>query len=167
LSEAIRVTPLQASPPAFRSGRDELDDWLTKHGLAATQAGSARVYLAHDGGALVGYFGLAAGAVDPAHAGTRTRRGVPRHQVPVVLLARLAVSRHARGQGIGREMVWHAAALTLRVSRLVAVRALVVDALDEIAAGFYAHLGLTPNEANPLRLEILVKDLENLAGHQG
>ncbi len=79
MSEAIRVTPLQASPPAFRSGRDELDDWLTKHGLAATQAGSARVYLAHDGGALVGYFGLAAGAVDPAHAGTRTRRGMPRH----------------------------------------------------------------------------------------
>jgi hypothetical protein len=36
--------------------------------------------------------------------------------------------------------------------------------LDEPAAGFYEHVGFTRNEANPMRLEILVKDLELAAG---
>lgn len=53
-----------------------------------------------------------------------------------------------------------AAQLTVRVARLIAVRALVVDALDEQAAAFYEHVGFTPMEADSLRLEILVKDLE-------
>lgn len=166
MSGDILVAPLAAPPPGFRSGRAELDEWLTRHGAAATRSGSARVYLAESEGDAVGYFALAAGSVDPARTGTRTRRGMPRHPIPVVLLARLAVSEDAQGQGVGRELVRHAALLTLRVARLVAVRALVVDALDDPTAGFYAHVGFTANEANPLRLEILVKDLEVLTEDQ-
>ena len=163
MSSAIRVATLDAPPPTLRSGREELDNWLARHGLAATRAGSARVYLAEADGQAVGYFALSAGSVDPSHAGSRTRRGMPRHQIPVVLLARLAVDEASHGRGVGRELVWHAAALTLRVSRIIAVRALVVDALDERTAGFYEHLGFTPMTHDPVRLEILTKDLEQLA----
>jgi predicted N-acetyltransferase YhbS len=83
-----------------------------------------------------------------------------------VLLARLAVAEEAKGQGVGRELVRWAADLTVRAARLVAVRALVVDALDGEVAEFYAKVGFTPNEANPLRLEVLVKDLEALGSAQ-
>lgn len=161
-----RVAVLRAPPPAFRSGHIELDDWLARYGLAATRSGSARVYLAEGQTGVVGYFALSAGSVDPALAGTRTRSGMPRHPIPVVLLARLAVSEQAQGRGLGRSLVEHAALATLKVARLVAVRALVVDAIDEAIARFYAQAGMTPNEANPLRLEILVKDLEPLIGNQ-
>lgn len=160
----IRVAALRAPPPAFRSGRVELDDWLARHGLTATRSGSARVYLAEDQTGVVGYFALSAGSVDPARAGTRTRSGMPRHPIPVVLLARLAVSEHAQGRGLGRSLVEHAALVTVKVARLVAVRALVVEAIDEATARFYTQVGMTPNEDNPLWLEVLVKDLESLVG---
>lgn len=137
----IRVAALAQSAPPFRSGHAQLDAWLARHGAVATRAGSARVYLAHRQRELVGYFALAAGSVEPAHAGTRTRRGMPRHPIPVVLLARLAVGEGAQGQGIGRQLVRQAALLTLRVARLVAARALVVDAIDEATPGFYSHVG--------------------------
>jgi predicted N-acetyltransferase YhbS len=91
---------------------------------------------------------------------------MPRHAIPVVLLARLAVSEDAQGQGIGRELVRHAALLTLKVAGLVGVRALVVDAVDEPTADFYEHVGFTPNDANPLRLEILTKDIDALIGNE-
>jgi hypothetical protein len=39
------VAVLDAPAPSFRSGRPELDQWLSRHGLTATRAGSARVYL--------------------------------------------------------------------------------------------------------------------------
>jgi GNAT superfamily N-acetyltransferase len=106
VSSAIRVAVLDAPPPALRSGREELDNWLARYGLAATRAGSARVYLAEAAdGFAVGYFALSAGSVDPVYAGSRTRRGLPRHQIPVVLLARLAVEQTAQQRGVGRELV--------------------------------------------------------------
>jgi GNAT superfamily N-acetyltransferase len=160
VSDEIRVAALSATPPDFTSRRDELDRWFAHHALDATRAGSARVSVAHRDERPLGYFALAAGSVDPAHAGTRTRTGMPRHPIPVVLLARLAVANQTQGQGVGRELVRSAAELTAKVARLIAVRALVVDALDEQAAAFYEHVGFTPMEADSLRLEILVKDLE-------
>ena len=56
--------------------------------------------------------------------------------------------------------------ITLRAAGLIAVRALVVDALDQPTARFYEHVGFTANERNPLRLEILVKDIEALAAEE-
>ncbi len=82
--------------------------------------------MAHREGVAVGYFALAAGSLDPVHAGTRTRAGMPRHPIPVVLLARLAVDEQVQSQGIGRALMRHAALITLRAAALVAVRALVV-----------------------------------------
>jgi GNAT superfamily N-acetyltransferase len=163
VSKDITVAPLKAPPARFRSGREEFDRWLGEHGWAATRAGSARVYLARRGDGVVGYFALAAGSVEAARAGTRMRAGMPRHPIPTVLLARLAVSETAQGLGIGRGLVRHSGQITIHVAKLVAVRALVVDALDEPTGRFYEHLGFEPNDANPTRLELLVKDLEALA----
>ncbi len=157
------MAPLAAPPPELRSGRTELDDWLGKHALQAMRAGSARVYLAHAGRALVGYyFALAAGSVEHERADERSRRGMPRHPIPAVLLARLAVAETAQGQGFGRVLLGHAAALTLRASRLIAVRLLVVDALDHPTAGFYERLGFTGLVPDSLRLGMLIKDIEGL-----
>ena len=162
MSVVTRLAVLRAPPPEFHSGRDELDDWLSRHGLAATQARSSLVYLAYSDAWMVGYFALSAGAIDPADAGSRTRQGMPRYPIPVVLLARMAVAQDEQGEGVGRELVQQAAEITLDVARLVAVRALLVDAFDESVAGFYEHVGFTRNAANALRLEVLVKDLEGI-----
>lgn len=160
MSLLTKVAVLTAPAPEFHSSQMELDEWLSKHGLEATRARSATVYLAYSDDRVVGYFALSAGSVDPSAAGSRTRRGMPRYPIPAVLLARMAVIEEAHGQGVGRELVQQAAAITLEVARLVAVRVLVVDAIDEAVARFYEHVGFTRNEANPLRLEVLVKDLE-------
>lgn len=72
----------------------------------------------------------------------------------------IVLGSYITGSGIGHDLVRHTALLSLRVAELVAVRALVVDAVDHATAGFYERAGFTPNEANPLRFEILVKDRE-------
>lgn len=89
---------------------------------------------------------------------------MPRHPIPVVLLARLAVGEEVQGQGIGRALVRHAALITVRAAALIGVRALVVDALDQPTARFYERVGFTPNAVDPLRLEVLVKDLRAAVG---
>ena len=136
---------------------------MARHALQATRTGSARAYLAYEAEELVGYCALSAGSVEREDVSERARKGMPRHRLPVVLLARLAVAQRAQGRGVGAQLVGHIGGVVVRTRRLVAVRALVVDALDEATAAFYQHLGFTTNEVEPLRLEILVKDLEQLA----
>jgi GNAT superfamily N-acetyltransferase len=162
----IRVAVLDGPPPAFTCGRPELDGWLASYALQATRAGSARAYIAWEGDVAVGYFALAAGELQYERGDERTRKGMPRHPIPVALLARLAVAKGAQGRGVGRQLIGQAGGLVVLASRLVAIRALVVDALDGPVADFYEHIGFSRLAPGSLRLGMLVKDLERLAAER-
>ena len=129
-----RSAPPSPDGPASSAGPSVASTRQHVFPRSLTRAGSARVYLAHADRALVGYFALAAGSVEHGQADERSRRGMPRHPIPAVLLARLAVAEAAQGQGFGRVLVGHAASLALQASHLIAVRLLVVDALDQPTA---------------------------------
>jgi hypothetical protein len=60
---------------------------------------------------------------------------------------------------LGTEFVREAALLTVRLSKLAGIRALIVDAKDDRARRFYERLDFEPFPANPLRLFVLTKDL--------
>ena len=91
------------------------------------------------------------------------KKGLARHPVPILLLARLAVDLRFQGAGLGRQLVRDAALLTIRISKVAGIRALVVDAKDERARRFYERLNFEAFPANPLRLFVLTKDLLSLA----
>ena len=66
---------------------------------------------------------------------------LPRHQVPVVLLARLAVDVSAQGRGLGRDLLTDALVRAWTLSEAVGVHAVEVHALDDAAARFYRRYG--------------------------
>jgi GNAT superfamily N-acetyltransferase len=58
-----------------------------------------------------------------------------------VLLARLALDRSLHGQGLGGALVAEALGRVVAATEIVAARFVLVDAVDERAAGFYEHHG--------------------------
>ena len=83
-----------------------LDEFLSRHALGNHQSGTAKTYVATtDSHIVVGYYSLAASQILYADAPTRLQKGAPRHPIPVVLLARLAVDRSWQGKGLGAELV--------------------------------------------------------------
>jgi predicted N-acetyltransferase YhbS len=66
---------------------------------------------------------------------------LPRHAVPVVLLARLAVARGAQGRGLGGILLRDALLRSLELSESLGIYAVVVDALDDEAVSFYEKFG--------------------------
>jgi predicted N-acetyltransferase YhbS len=62
-------------------------------------------------GRVCGYDALAAAAVTHEQATERARKGQPRHPIPAVLLARLAVDASVQGHGIGAWLMQDASAV--------------------------------------------------------
>lgn len=142
----------------FDSGVSHLDDWLRRHALAAQQAETARTFVVCEGARVVGFYALAVGAVDHAAAPRRVTRGVGRHPIPVMLLARLAVDRRYAGTGIGKGLLKDAILRTTGAADFAGIRALLVQAKDETARTFYERHGFEPSPLDPLQLMLLMKD---------
>ena len=146
----------------FDCGKPALNDWLMRHALQAQASGSARTYVIADVDRIAGYFSLTVGQVDSLEAPERVRKGMGHYPIPVVLLARLAVSLQDQGRGIGGGMLQEAIRRTLTIADQADVRALLTHPIDDDAARFYLRFGF---EASPIReqqLLLLLKDARKL-----
>lgn len=127
----------------FRCGNLELDRWLRDHAGLATGQGT-RTYIVLDGGdTLVGYFAIAPHVLDRGDAPKRLARGAPR-QIPSILLAKLALSQHLQGQGLGAELLVRALNTIVAAARVAGGKLVIVDAIDAEAAVFYRHHDFQP-----------------------
>jgi GNAT superfamily N-acetyltransferase len=144
---------------AFDCGRVSLNDWLRKYALANQQADSARTYVLTLLGNVAGYYSLTAGSVAKEEAPARIAKGLAKHPIGVVLLARLAVDRSFHRMGFGKILLGHALRRALVAAEAVGVRAILVHALDQEAAAFYEKFLFERSPLNPMQLMLLLKDL--------
>lgn len=135
----------------FACGESVLDDWLKRRALANQQAGASRTFVIQVAGQVVGFYALAAGAVNSEQAPGRIRRNMP-NPIPVMVLGRLAVDQAWRQQGLGPALLADALHRTLRVAGEVGVRALLVQALSGTAKAFYLKFGFVESPQDPLLL---------------
>jgi GNAT superfamily N-acetyltransferase len=145
----------------FDCGTEALNIWLTKHALQAVGAGSARVFVTVDAeqDRVVGYHALSAASVIHAEATDRAKKGMPRHPIPAGLLARLAIDQSVQGNGLGAWLLRDAMIRTLSAAEEVGIRVMLVHAIDDAAAAFYAKFGFEPSPTDPLNLQMLIKDI--------
>ena len=147
----------------FDCGQPTLNNWLLNHARQAQGSGSARTFVvAGQDDRVVGYFSLSVGQVDTAEAPERLRQGMGRFPLPVVILARLAVSREYQGLGIGVGMLQDAIRRTLLIAEQAGIRAILTHPLNEDAAGFYLRFGFIPSPLRQQQLLLLLKDARKI-----
>lgn len=111
---------------------------------------------------VVGYYALAVGSVEQEEAPERVKKGLAKHSIPIMLLARLAVDRHWQKRGIGAGLLKNATLRTLQAADIAGIRALVVHAKDDEAREFYQHFNFVPSPSDPLHLFMLLKDIRQI-----
>lgn len=141
----------------FHSGEPDLDAYLRKRALANHLEGASRCFVTCRAQRVVGFYALAAAAVERRSAPGRMRRNMP-EPVPVILLSRLAVDLTEQGAGLGAHLLRDAITRSVAAADLIGVRAVLVHALDDQARAFYAHFGFEPSPTDPLHLLLLIKD---------
>lgn len=144
---------------AFDCGNESLDTWLKRFALANLQADSAQTFVVHRDGAVVGYYSLTAGSVLPQEAPARVSKGLAKHPIGVILLARLAVDKREQGNGLGKALLKDALLRIMAAADAIGARAVLVHAIDESARTFYEHFGFERSPIDDFELMLLMKDL--------
>jgi GNAT superfamily N-acetyltransferase len=150
----------------FDCGREELNRYLLRYAWVNQQAGAAQTYVGLVGDAVVGYYTLAVGQVSREEAPERLTKGLARHPVPIMLLARLAVAVSAQGQGVGEALFRDAMQRTLQAADIAGIRAFAVHAKDAEARTFYAKFDFIPSPADPMHLFVLLKNVRRIVSSE-
>lgn len=143
----------------FDCGEEALNRYLARYAFPNQQASAAQTYLALDGDRVVGFYTLVVGEVAFDAAAGRLKKGLARHPVPIMLVARLAVHRQRQGKGIGAGLLKDAILRTLQAADIAGIRALMVHAKDDTARAFYERFDFIASPTDPLHLYALIKDL--------
>lgn len=144
---------------AFDCGNESLTTWLKRFALTNLQSDSAQTFVVHRGGVVVGYYSLTAGSVRPQEATARVAKGLAKHPIGVILLARLAVDKKEQGNGLGKALLKDALLRIMGAADTVGARAVLVHAIDEQARKFYEHFGFERSPIDEFELMLLMKDL--------
>ena len=138
---------------SFRSTNDSLDRWLRESAARASAHGTGRAWVWHTGDReVVGYFTLVAHLVHREALSRTQGRSLPR-EVPGILIAKLALSEHLHGQGLGEQLLLDALSRCVAAGEVVGSHFVVVDAIDAAAETFYMRYGLQPlPDTTPTRL---------------
>lgn len=149
---------------AFDCGQAALNQFLKRHALVNQKANSAQTYVCCHEGAVVGFYSLAVGSVEPAGAPLRVIKGLARHPVPVMILARLAVDTAHQRKKLGRALLKDALLRTAQAADIAGVRCLLVHAKDEAARQWYESWDFEADPHDPYRLFLMLKDIRAMLG---
>lgn len=149
-----RFDPARHDVTSFSCGNELLDRWLVRYAGQNQRRDAARTFVAATADRRVyGYYTLLAGQLDHREATAETSKGLSQHfPIPVATLARLALDTTRQGRGIGAAILNDALLRVVRASEQVAVRAVVVHAVNDDAAGFYERYGFRALSLTPRTL---------------
>jgi GNAT superfamily N-acetyltransferase len=155
-----RFDPSRHDASQFQSGSQALDHWLVRYAGQSERRDAARTFVITDAGVVISYYALLVGELDHGQATERTRKGMSRHYpIPVAILARLAVDHRYQHRGLGATLLQDALRRVTLASERLAVRAVVVHAIDDRAAHFYEHFGFRALSATPRTLMVTLAEL--------
>lgn len=162
--QPVKKLSVSDAVDAFDCGHPELNQFLQRYALVNQKANSAQTYVCCNNGEVVGFYSLAVGSVDPESAPSRVSKGLARHAVPVMILARLAVDRAHQRKGLGQALLKDALLRTAQAADIAGIRALLVHAKDAAARQWYESWEFESSPTDTLHLFLMLKDLKSLLG---
>lgn len=146
----------------FTCGIEPLDRYFRTQVSQDIKRRVSACFVANDSmGQIAGYYTLASASVLLQDLPEALAKKLPRYpSVPAVRMGRLAVSETFKGKGLGAALL--ADALRRAATAEIAAYALVVDAKDELAVGFYVHHGFIQLLEQPLCLFLPLATVKSL-----
>ena len=140
----------------FDCGAVELNNFLKSKARQNQSAGFNTTFVAIEQGdkakLVLGFYSLSMGEIDLSSLPEELLKKLPKHPVPVARMGRLAVDKSTHGKGLGKLLLVDAMKRVQSAAGSVGVYALLVDAKDETAKGFYKKFGFIELVDEPMTL---------------
>ena len=149
---------------AFDCGQSMLNEWLKDRAGQFDRRDLSRTFVATRPNklAVAGYYAISSHRVVYEILPDAETKGLPRLDVPVVLIGRLAVDRSEQGAGLGSLLLVDALRRSAAISEQVGIRAVEVDAIDDAARCFYLKFGFRPLLDDPRHLFLAMHEIRKL-----
>ena len=137
----------------FNCGYPVLNEYFRLYALKNDRLSIGKTFVAMDKvEGVVGYMTLASAQVEARSLPEEMRAKLPRYPVPACRIAKLAIDTRFQGAGAGSWLLRQALEKALSVSAEVGLYAVIVDAIDEKAKGFYLKYGFKAFSEYPLMM---------------
>ncbi|HXM88470.1 MAG TPA: GNAT family N-acetyltransferase [Candidatus Acidoferrum sp.] len=141
----IRLLEQADDRKAFRSGDADLDSFFQKYAWQNQfRHHIGNTYVAVER-RILGFMTVSVSSMEFERLPADLKRKLPRYPIPVLRVARLAISEDAQGQGIGRRLMRAAFAMAIELRAKLGCAGVVVDA-KRGAESFYSSFGFEPLE---------------------
>jgi GNAT superfamily N-acetyltransferase len=141
----IRLLEQADDRKAFRSGDADLDSFFRKYAWQNQfRHHIGNTYVAVER-RILGFMTVSVSSMEFERLPADLKRKLPRYPIPVLRVARLAISEDAQGQGIGRRLMRAAFAMAIELRAKLGCAGVVVDA-KRGAESFYSSFGFEPLE---------------------
>jgi GNAT superfamily N-acetyltransferase len=143
----------------FDCGFAALNLYLRNYALQNQKRGIVRNYVTThaDGKVIVANYSLVYASLDQKLVPVRLVKGLGKYDIPIILLARLAVDHREQGKGLGKALLKDAILRTMQAAEIAGLKFLLVHAKDDAAADFYRKHGFEPVLGEPLKLFLPVR----------
>ena len=145
----------------FDCGVPQLNEYLSRYAGQDRRRNVAQVYVLVDSrepAKVLGYYAISAAQIDVEQLSDEHKRKLPKYPIPCFRMGRLAISRDVQGRGIGKILLGCAVDRCLKARQQVAAYALIVDAKDAAARGFYEQFGFLSFADNAMSLYLPIKE---------
>jgi GNAT superfamily N-acetyltransferase len=161
MNDRLRIEKLRRDRRVdpFDCGQEALNRFLVRYAFLNQQAEASQTYVALTGDEVVGFYTLVVAQVEYDDAPQRLGKGLAKHPIPLMLVARLAVATSRQGSGLGSGLLKDAKLRTRQAAGIAGIRAMAVHAKDDDARAFYERFGFVPAPTDPYHLFVLLKDV--------
>jgi predicted GNAT family N-acyltransferase len=148
----------------FDCGVPALNDWLGTKASQFERKDLARTYVLVVQGqtSIKGYYALSNHTVVYEALPEEQTKGLPRIDMPVVLIGRLAVDSSVQGQKLGEFLLLDALRRAEYLANKIGIQAVEVDAVDQTAQHFYEKYGFLSLADDPRHLFVPMKVIRKL-----
>ena len=139
---------------AFDCGVPALNLYLRSYALQNQKKGIVRNYAAthQESKVVVAYYSLVYASLHQKLLPSKVVKGLGKYDIPIMLLARLAVDHREQGKGLGKALLKDAILRTMQAADIAGLKLLLVHAKDEAATEFYCKHGFEPVLDDPRKL---------------
>jgi GNAT superfamily N-acetyltransferase len=142
----IRLLEKADDRKSFRSADPDLDSFFQKYAWQNQfRHHVGNTYIAVEQTKILGFVTVAPSGIEVDRLPADLKKTLPRYPIPVLRVARLAVSEGAQGKGVGKRLMRAAFAMAIELRERLGCAGVVVDAKRD-AESFYSSLGFEPLE---------------------